>query len=266
MEISSELGKVMTELSLRKKIVIKQLSFCPKCDLMRSFNNGKPAVFEVTRNDAGKRIRKTITKDRGRQLAIAKKAALTVELERLQGIEQALNDILETAEEIGEIGMQHFLLRNYDWFSRAEIDAICFENAITDEWAAAEYEQSDYRSEQRRIVTTSGIYVRSKSEALIVETLQKYQIPFRYEQPLYVGNTSLIPDFTIKRSDGKLFYWEHEGLTGNRQYLEHQRWKEEIYASVGIVPWDNLIVTYDCSDGCIDLRIVEAEICSKLLI
>ena len=266
MEISSELGKVMTELTFRKKIVIKQLSLCPKCDLMRSFNNGKPAVFEVTRDNAGKRFRKTITRDRERQLAIAKKAALTAELENLQKIELTLAGILETADEIGEVGMQHFLLRNYDWFSPAEIDAVCFENAITDEWASAEYEQSDYRSEQRRIVTTSGVYVRSKSEALIAETLQKYQIPFRYEQPLYVGNTSLIPDFTIKRSDGKLFYWEHEGLTNNRQYLEHQRWKEEIYAGVGIVPWDNLIVTYDRPDGNIDLRIAEAEICSKLLI
>ena len=42
--------------------------------------------------------------------------------------------------------------------------------------------------------------------------------------------------------------------------------KMQLYASVGIVPWDNLIVTYDNSDGIIDLRIVKAEIENKLVL
>ena len=35
---------------------------------------------------------------------------------------------------------------------------------------------------------------------------------------------------------------------------------------LGFRPWDNMIVTYDTSDGNVDLRIIESEIRNKLLI
>ena len=38
-----------------------------------------------------------------------------------------------------------------------------------------------------------------------------------------------------------------------------------MYERAGIVPWKNLIVTYDDEYGGIDTRIIEAEIRNKLL-
>lgn len=38
-----------------------------------------------------------------------------------------------------------------------------------------------------------------------------------------------------------------------------------MYEKAGIVPWDNLIVTYDGADGNLNLAIVESEIKNKLL-
>lgn len=266
MEITSELAQIMSEIAVRKEIVIKQLSQSPKCDLLRSFNNGKPAVFEVTHTKEGKRVRKTITGDKDRQLAIAKRYALEYELGKLRKTELILQDALSMAADVGELGAQRFLMTTYDWIHKEDAEKLCFGDSAADAWAAAPYEQTDYLADQRRIVTSTGLYVRSKSEALIAETLEKYHIPSRYEQVLNVGGALLVPDFTIRRGDGRLFYWEHEGLTNSRQYLTRQRRKEELYAGVGIVPWKNLIVTYDNEDGCIDLRIVEAEIRSKLLL
>ena len=55
-------------------------------------------------------------------------------------------------------------------------------------------------------------------------------------------------------------------MINKRAYVEWQRKKAELYASVGFYPWDDLIVTYDTDDGNIDLRIVEPEIRNKLMV
>ena len=39
----------------------------------------------------------------------------------------------------------------------------------------------------------------------------------------------------------------------------------KMYALIDIVPWQNLIITYDTTDGNIDMRKVESEIVCKLL-
>lgn len=38
-----------------------------------------------------------------------------------------------------------------------------------------------------------------------------------------------------------------------------------MYERAGIVPWKNLIVTYDDETGNLDLRMIEAEIRNRLL-
>ena len=129
-----------------------------------------------------------------------------------------------------------------------------------------DYEQFTYRPEEKRHITSRGLKVRSKSELLIIEQLYDYLLPTRYEQVIHIDGYNLAPDFTIRRADGKIFYWEHEGLTNETKYLERQIKKSQIYASAGIVPWDNLIVTYDTADGNIDLRIIKATIESRLII
>ena len=123
-----------------------------------------------------------------------------------------------------------------------------------------------YRSEERIHTTSRGLRVRSKSELIIAEKLYEYNIKFRYEERLHIGKHIFVPDFTIRRGDGKLFYWEHCGRTHDKKYMEHHKWKMNLYEGIGIVPWDNLIVTYDDEAGSINLLAVEGEIKAKLLI
>lgn len=256
----------MSEIDTKEQIDIKALKSCPKSELMRSSNNGRPAVFEVYYTGDGKRVRKTITADRNRQLEIARKYVLEYELKELRLRKKKLESLIFDWEKRDEFSTQRFLIKNFYWFSMGEIEKICYSDPEDDEWANAYFEQSDYLAEQKTIVTSRGLKVRSKSEALIAEALYRNKIAFRYEQKLYTNGVELIPDFTVRRRDGKIYYWEHEGLTNSRQYLEKQRWKETVYARAGIVPWDNLIVTYDSESGYIDLKIVEAEIQSRLLL
>ncbi|MCR5010409.1 MAG: hypothetical protein K6A91_05690 [Clostridia bacterium] len=179
------------------------------------------------------------------------------------------HSILEQANrsltELGSFNRKRFAIENFGWLSNEEIDACCFPKS-GGAWERGPYEKLNYRPEELRHTTSRGLRVRSKSELLIAEALYRYDLPFRYEQVYRTGNISISADFTIRRADGKVFIWEHEGLINKRSYIEWQRKKAELYASVGFYLWDNLIVTYDTGDGSIDLRIVESEIRSKLMI
>ena len=128
-------------------------------------------------------------------------------------------------------------------------------------WARAPYKKSDYMPEGREHTTSRGLKVRSKSEAAICEALYKFEVPFRYEEELVVGRHKYAPDFVVRsQKNGKLFYWEHCGLTSSRDYMDRHYRKMQDYEKFGIVPWDNLIVTYDGEGGTINLAWIEAII------
>ena len=48
-------------------------------------------------------------------------------------------------------------------------------------------------------------------------------------------------------------------------YRAYNKWKLSQYEGMKIVPWENLIITYDINDGEFDMRIIEAEIVKKLM-
>ncbi len=119
--------------------------------------------------------------------------------------------------------------------------------------------------EKKIHLTSKGLAVRSKSELLLAEKFYEFKVPCRYEQVLKIGKYTLAPDFTLLAESGKIFYWEHCGLTGNLAYMKKHKWKMDVYESAGIVPWKNLIVTYDNEQGAVDLPVIESEIRNKLL-
>ena len=127
-----------------------------------------------------------------------------------------------------------------------------------DAWASAKFEQNPYKPEQRTFITSRGLGVRSKSEQLISEKFYEFDVPFRYEQLLSIGEHLYYPDFTARnRRTGKLLYWEHFGMVNDVQYMKKRRAKLEAYEMAGIVPWDNFIATYDDAKGGLDMQYVE---------
>ena len=140
-------------------------------------------------------------------------------------------------------------------------------NVMTDrmrKWAEEPFEQSTYKPELKDKTTARGIKVRTKSEVIVSEKLDAFDLPYRYEQMLYIENQAFSPDFTILTKRG-IYYWEHAGKMHDPRYLRKHKWKLSMYERAGIVPWKNLIVTYDDENGGIDTRIIEAEIRNKLL-
>ena len=232
--------------------------------LLKTRCHGKEVVLAVLGSGNDKK-RITITKDRVLQVKIARQNILFGTLCEISRQIRTINDALSKIYE-DEFSPQRFAVENYNWFSNDEL-RLCMDNTPRRSWTDEPYEKSGFRQHELTQMTSRGLLVRSKSELLIAEMLYKYGIEFRYEQIYRVpGCTPTAADFTIRRADGKIFIWEHEGLVNSRSYLARQQRKAETYAKLGYVPWDNLIITYDTDGGNIDLRIVESIIKTRLLV
>ena len=127
------------------------------------------------------------------------------------------------------------------------------------DWAKEPYKMSTYKPEGRKYPTSAGIKVRSKSEQHIVEQLVNYGVPFRYEEVITIDGWDYSSDFTFRGGDMEKFYWEHAGMMDLPVYRESHKRKMVIFESAGIVPWENLIVTYDV-DGMINVPMIKSII------
>lgn len=131
-------------------------------------------------------------------------------------------------------------------------------------WAEQPYEKSTYMPEGLKHPTSAGIKVRSKSEQHIVEQLVNYGVPFRYEQVLHFGSVTMSADFTFEDYRHEEFYWEHAGMMAEDYYRSGHRKKMDTYEANGIVPWENLIVTYD-SDGSVNIPLIKSIIEDEII-
>ena len=108
-----------------------------------------------------------------------------------------------------------------------------------------------YHPEGLRFETASGCKVRSKSEVIIADALYFTKLCFDYENPTEFG---LLPDFTVKLSDGRIVIWEHFGLLNDPTYRLRMFEKLSIYQAHGFVPGRNLILSFDGPDGSISSK------------
>lgn len=120
--------------------------------------------------------------------------------------------------------------------------------------------QKRYFEEKLIHKTTSGIMVRSKSEVIVADILDKLGIDYKYEKTLEIKGKKYIPDFTLSYQ-GKNAYLEHLGMLGNTTYNEHWQEKKENYSQAGISEENgNLIITQDGQNGSLDAAAIESKI------
>lgn len=126
-----------------------------------------------------------------------------------------------------------------------------------DHWDEEVFLSNPFYSENLTMTTIKGEKVRSKSEIDIANQLFLNGIKYRYECQCQVGATTFFPDFAILApKDYKIYYWEHFGMTNNESYMEKADRKLAEYKAHGIVPWKNLIVTYDDESGNLNSKII----------
>ena len=133
-------------------------------------------------------------------------------------------------------------------------------------WMKSPYIKNPTHPENLIHKTTSGIRVRSKSEAIIDTILCKYQIPFRYEALLDLGDVSYYPDFTILHPrTNQIIYWENFGMMDNPTYAQGTAEKLTNYILHGILPSHQLICTYETKEHPLSFDLVEKMVEHYLL-
>ena len=126
------------------------------------------------------------------------------------------------------------------------------------QWASEEYERNPNYPEHLIHKTSSGIMVRSKSEAMIERFLYTNKIPFRYECALNINHVTFYPDFTILHPETrKIYYWEHFGRMDDENYCDNYLMKMNLYIKNGIIPTINLITTYETKSQPLDMDEIE---------
>ena len=123
-------------------------------------------------------------------------------------------------------------------------------------WENVEYEGKRFYEDTPELYTARGERVRSKSEVIIADLLNKEGIPYRYEYPLELSKFGVIyPDFTVmKIRERKVLYWEHLGMMDEPYYAENAVQKIITYGQNGIVQGKHLILSYETKMKPLDQR------------
>lgn len=125
-------------------------------------------------------------------------------------------------------------------------------------WLAYTYQKKGFREDAAELYTQKKERVRSKSEAIIADTLDRYGIPYRYECPLRLNGETIHPDFTILRNwDRRELYWEHLGMMDDTEYRNEAFRRIRAYEKAGIYPGRDLILTVET--GKLPMNAVVAE-------
>ena len=114
-------------------------------------------------------------------------------------------------------------------------------------WESVKYQGKDFEEDVPEFYTARGERVRSKSEVIIADLLNRESIPYRYEYPVNLKGTSIVyPDFTlINVRLRKEMYWEHLGMMDDPSYAEKALQKISLYEQNGIFLGEKLILTYE---------------------
>ena len=117
------------------------------------------------------------------------------------------------------------------------------------------------------VYTQKGEIVRSKSEKIIADLLDKYNIPYVYEPRLELNNTHTVyPDFaTLNVRKKKTIYLEHLGLIDVNEYAIKNLQKIAEYEKAGYELGDTLIITTETGLNPLDSRLVESKILKHCL-
>lgn len=135
----------------------------------------------------------------------------------------------------------------------------------------AEFENIQYKGkgfsedETTAYYTEKGERVRSKSEKIIADTLNRKGIPYHYELPLelkYRNRTIVMyPDFTaLNKRTGKRYILEHLGMMDKTSYYENAMWKIDVYEKNGILLGNGLLITHETAGSPLDTNVLDGYV------
>lgn len=133
------------------------------------------------------------------------------------------------------------------------------DSLYTKEWLNTSWQKLSYQEEHQVYTTANKEQVRSKSEVIIADTLNRMKVPYRYEYPLELKDGhKAYPDFMcLNVRTRKEYYWEHFGIMDDSDYLDRTIKKMRLYSENKIFPGKNLIITMESKTNPLNTRQVE---------
>ena len=234
----------------------KALRAAPSGRLRISMSRGKPRFYEVTQkaDNCGKYIPKT---QAGRIRRLAQADYDRKILRSIQEESDLISRLADFYTEIDEDGEEFFsspeekILKKMNPVRRELIDPFDdTEEGYIEKWMNVVYDKKGFDPEAPEYYTGNKIRVRSETELMIAEMLEKQTIPFHYEKPLELrGFGTVHPNFTVLNvPQRKTMYWEHLGMMDDESNRDHVLRKIEAYMRNGLFPGIDLILTHETSE------------------
>lgn len=140
--------------------------------------------------------------------------------------------------------------------------AIIPDEAYIKQWIDEPYEKKVFKEGSPEYYTFNNERVRSKSEVIIANMLDKLGVIYKYEKPLYLkGFGRIHPDFTILDvRNRKEIYYEHLGMLDDEEYLSKAISKIRHYEKNGYYLGESLIISGETSTQPVDIKAVERKV------
>ena len=248
--IYNSLEYVKHDIEYQMKLRKLYMNFCRNLPDGRLMSNKSGDKLYYYKNINGKRSYLGDGENNEVQL-LQKKYFLTKALKR---IDDNLKVMARLVKEYKSIDPNQMI----DSFSRAyqSLPQACFDMAGAVDikrWGREKYIKKDMYSESLKHKTSKGELVRSKSEVTIANMLTAKGIEYHYEEALDFPDVTLVPDFKVAvKSENRFKLLEHIGLLNDEKYTDHFIWKFNKYLENGILPWRDIVFTFDDVDGNID--------------
>ena len=101
-------------------------------------------------------------------------------------------------------------------------------------WNSDRESKKPTRREELIYPTTGRVYMRTKSEQMLGNLLEKLHIPYRYESPLRINGITYHPDFMIMLPNDRLIIIEHVGRLDLREYDESLVDRLQVYDKINL--------------------------------
>lgn len=126
-------------------------------------------------------------------------------------------------------------------------------------WLSVEYEGLPFNNKSPEFFSKRGERMRSKSEVIIADMLDRYNVPYLYEFPIELAGIGIVhPDFRILNvRRRKEIIWEHFGMMDDRDYRDDKMVEIEKYNLSGYFEGDNFIFTMESSRKPLSTKHVE---------
>lgn len=260
----NELKRISRELNERKKDLMQELQTLPEGILLCTDQYGLKKYVQ--------RIPATGNRKKERRYGVKKKPEVLNGLVRKEYVTKALNLIDRDLRAV-DLAIRRYIPVDEDSVMRSFLtenpelaDGIHRCSVNDEEWRNEFDRIDDFHPENLQQIAADGTRRRSKNELYIASRLDHYDQIYRFDCPTGIPGLYRAPDFTIiRKSDRKVIYWEHMGMMDDLEYRIDNKRKLEEYEAAGIVPWDNLILTYDTLKGGLRANMIDAMIQSWLL-